>query len=179
MHTVQQSIILSTIKQYEKSGVKFKMEDIAKSINISKKSIYEYFDSKESLIASCVDYVFDDISKQQDDIVNSSEPSYIKLKNLLTVYPKILTIAGNNLEKIDEFYPNIHAHILARLNSNWTPTLDTLDEAIRDGYLSPVEHEPFRLMMVCIFDSLLLVPDQQEKLLDTYINILFNGLLIR
>lgn len=179
MPNMQQMIMLSAIKQYEKSGVKFKMEDIAKSLSISKKSIYEYFDSKEILIASCVDYVFEDISNQQDSILSSSEPSYIKLRKLLSVYPEMFNIAGNNLEKLDEFYPDIHSHILARLHSNWEPTLNTLASAISDGYFAPVDPEPFRLMLISIFDSLLLVPNRQEELLDAYMNILFNGLLIR
>ena len=176
---MKNKIIISAIYLYEKNGVKFKIEDIAKSLSISKKSIYEYFDSKKTIITTIIDYIFDDIYNQQQLIIGSDDPSHLKLRKLLSVYPKVMNIAGNSLEKLDEFYPDEHEHILSRLNSNWDPTLHTLDQAINDGYLAPIEHIPFRNLMVGIFDSLLTQPTGQKELLATYIDYLFNGLLVR
>ena len=179
MIDTKNKIILSAIYHYEKSGVKFKIEDIAKSLSISKKSIYEYFDSKQSIITHVIDYIFDDIKNQQQLILESTDNSLIKLRNLLTVYPKVMKIAGVSLKKLQDFYPAEHDHILDRLNSNWDPTFNTLDNAIVDGYITAIDHSHFRTLMVSLFDSILIQTCDQHDLLSTYINIIFNGLLVR
>ena len=43
------------------------MDDIAKSLMISKKTIYTVFTDKESLFLSMVDYLFDGIKKSEED----------------------------------------------------------------------------------------------------------------
>ena len=39
------------------------MDDIATTLTISKKTIYEHFDNKTDLVDACVDFVFDEIDK--------------------------------------------------------------------------------------------------------------------
>ena len=67
---LRQDIILSTIEVFNDRGVTFTMSDVATNIHISKKTIYKEFDTKEELLDTVVDYIFDNIKAKEEQIMN-------------------------------------------------------------------------------------------------------------
>ena len=53
---MKETIIQEAINLYRIKGLSFTMNDIAKNLHIAKKTIYRYFDSKESLLQGIVEY---------------------------------------------------------------------------------------------------------------------------
>lgn len=60
----QKEVILEgTIKAFNEKGLKFTMDDVAKILGMSKKTIYTVFRDKESMFLAMVDYMFDSIKE--------------------------------------------------------------------------------------------------------------------
>lgn len=172
---MREKIIQEVIKNFEIKGVKFTLDDIAKGLSISKKSIYEYFSGKDDLLTSTVDYVFDDVLKQQYDILASSMSNVDKLKNMLCVYPSMMQINDEKMDKFEELYPSIYKHIHRRFVTNWEMTFKALNTCIESGELKVVEHNIFKTIFVGLFDSVLNQSNQQD-LLRKCIDVIFEGL---
>ena len=86
-------IINATIDIFREKGVKFTMDDIANKLGVSKSTLYENIDSKETLLSLLVDEVFDSIKQQGQEIIkDNSIDDLDKLKRLLTIKTLILMI---------------------------------------------------------------------------------------
>ena len=65
---LQKNILDATLRVFDRKGLKFTMDDLAKELSISKKTIYTVYDDKEALFLAMVDYIFDsDQGKRADD----------------------------------------------------------------------------------------------------------------
>ena len=62
---LKETILQGTIKVYSQKGLKFTMDDVAKALGMSKKTIYTVFRDKESLFLTMVDYMFDSIKQEE------------------------------------------------------------------------------------------------------------------
>jgi AcrR family transcriptional regulator len=100
-------IIQSAVRQVKKYGLRrFTIEDITRDLEISKKTIYKYFDSKEEIVDAVCDYLFkvsgDDIDKisamnagWQDKLLETFKLAYKEdsfdqqmLSEIMKFYPK-------------------------------------------------------------------------------------------
>jgi len=59
------------------------MDEIARDLQISKKTIYKHFESKEDLLASVCDTRIEMIHKFMDDIINSDEDTITKFLRIM------------------------------------------------------------------------------------------------
>ena len=55
-------IVNATINIFKEKGVKFTMDDLANNLGVSKRTLYENIDSKETLLNLLVDDIFDSIT---------------------------------------------------------------------------------------------------------------------
>ena len=55
---IRSEILSATIPVFNKKGIKFTMDDVAKEVGISKKTIYTVFADKQELVYDMVDYCF-------------------------------------------------------------------------------------------------------------------------
>ena len=58
-------ILEGAIAEFNTSGLKFTMDDLAKRLSMSKKTLYKYFRDKESLFFDMVDYCFSAIKESE------------------------------------------------------------------------------------------------------------------
>ncbi len=87
------------------------MDRLASSIGMSKRTIYELFDSKQDLICECVEYNFRQLGEQ---CAMQAE----KAENAFDYFFHVWEIVNNNLEDlipiVDEFktlYPEVHSRM--------------------------------------------------------------------
>lgn len=74
----QKEVILEgTIKAFNEKGLKFTMDDVAKILGMSKKTIYTVFRDKESMFLAMVDYMFDSIKESEQQIVEDDALSTV------------------------------------------------------------------------------------------------------
>ena len=86
------SILKSTIKVFNKKGLKLTMDDVTDYMGISKKTIYKYFDSKEQIFEQIVDYIFDDIKRREKEIISEEGLSLeARTRKLLSAFPERFT----------------------------------------------------------------------------------------
>ena len=86
---LKEMILVGTMEVFNKKGIKFTMDDIAKSLTISKKTIYTVFTDKESLFLSMVDYLFDGIKKSEEEVLMDHNLNTLeKIKRILGVMPE-------------------------------------------------------------------------------------------
>lgn len=71
-------IVQTASKDFFEKGVKaVKMDDIAKSLGISKRTLYEIFDNKEQLLIECLKQMAEQTKKHMDRFVKDNNPSVI------------------------------------------------------------------------------------------------------
>jgi AcrR family transcriptional regulator len=97
----KQHIIEKALEMIERSSVKtVTMDDIAQYLGISKRTIYECFESKEDLIAACVKEKFErrqTIFAEKDNVIDAilvllqigSRQQFNMIKDLRKFYPQV------------------------------------------------------------------------------------------
>ena len=143
-------ILKSTIKVFNIKGLKLTMDDIAEYMGISKKTIYKYYDSKEEIFDQIVDYVFDDIKRREQEILDEEGLSLEeRVRKLLAAFPERFTeVDFAKLGDLKDKYPKIHKKLKKRLESGWEPTLELLEQGKREGlYREDANFQIFKVMM--------------------------------
>ena len=85
---LKERILEAVIVVFNEKGIKFTMDDVAKQLEISKKTIYTVFQNKEALLYEMVDYAFDSIKESERAIMEDSSLSLIeKIRRILVVLP--------------------------------------------------------------------------------------------
>lgn len=80
-------IVNATINIFKEKGVKFTMDDLANNLGVSKRTLYENIDSKETLLNLLVDDIFDSITEKGKEILNDATIDNLeKLKESLLFY---------------------------------------------------------------------------------------------
>lgn len=159
---MEQKIIDSAIKLIQQYGIKFTLDDIAADAKISKKTIYKFFSSKESLINGVIDYIFADIHAQHKTILNEDIPNIEKLIKIVSVYPQVIHFDSLKLDKLIELHPDIYKRIDGQFHNNWDLTLSLYDKCVEEGSVKPIDREYFRLILLGIFDQAIHLEDHEK-----------------
>lgn len=146
---VRLRIIEGTIEEFNDKGFKFTMDDIAKRISISKKTIYAVFNDKEDLFMQMVDYCFGEIKESERAIVEDDQMDVIeKLRRVLVVLPdRYSHIDFRQIYEMKDKYPAIFKKINHRLETEWEPTIQLLEQAISEGKMKPLPIPVVKIMV--------------------------------
>lgn len=94
----KQDILKCSIVNFTKFGSKqFTLDELASELGISKKTIYQYFDTKESLVNESLMALLDEYMIEVQDILKVSETDAIE---------KIILIYKRGLEYLKNFKPS-------------------------------------------------------------------------
>ena len=122
----QKEVILEgTIKAFNEKGLKFTMDDVAKILGMSKKTIYTVFRDKESMFLAMVDYMFDSIKESEQQIVEDDALSTVeKIRRILGVIPESYRdVDFRQLYLLKDKYPVIYKQVEKRLETGWETTI--------------------------------------------------------
>ncbi|MCS6822902.1 MAG: TetR/AcrR family transcriptional regulator [Cytophagaceae bacterium] len=134
---IKVTIIHKAGELFLKFGLKsISMDDIAKSLSISKKTIYKFFKNKDDLINS---HVFHFIELQKSEILRLKKESNDPIHNLILIseYMKknIINIAPALIHDLQKYHPKawrIYVKFKRGFLINYIS--DTLEEGIQKGY---------------------------------------------
>ena len=183
---IKEMILVGTMEVFNKKGIKFTMDDIAKSLTISKKTIYTVFTDKESLFLSMVDYLFDGIKKSEEEVLMDHNLNTLeKIKRILGVMPEgYKNIDFRQLYMLKDKYPNIYKRVEERLESGWENTIQLLEQGMQEGIIRRI-HIPIVKMMLeasleQFFQRDILVQNEITYIeaLDEVVNILVDGIKV-
>ena len=184
---LRESILEGTIAVFNQKGLKFTMDDIARQLGMSKKTIYTVFDDKESLFLDMVDYLFDSIKESERQVVeDESLDTLEKVRKILGVMPESYrNIDFRQLYPLKEKYPSTYAKVQERLETGWETTISLIEQGIAEGVIRPVEIPLVKLMLEAslerFFQSDILLQHNisYHDALDQVVDILVNGIAVQ
>lgn len=145
----RQMILEGTIRAFNRKGLKFTMDDVAKELSMSKKTIYTVFRDKESLFFAMVDYLFDSIKESEQRVLNDESLDTLeKIRKVLGVIPEgYREIDFRQLYLLREKYPAIYQRVEERLETGWENTIALLEQGMREGVVRKVDIPIVKMMM--------------------------------
>jgi AcrR family transcriptional regulator len=184
---LKDKIIEAVIEVFNEKGMKFTMEDISRHLGISKRTLYTCVDNKESLFVAAVDNVFSSIKEAEKAIIQDTSMDIIdKLMQILIVIPqKYKTIDFRHLYEVKDKFPRIYNKIENRLETDWEPTFQLLEQAMAEGRIRKISLPVIQAIVSGTIENYLsrgiLIENgiTYEKAMDDMVGILFNGILVR
>ena len=184
MNEQKERILKGTIQAFNEKGLKFTMDDLARILGMSKKTIYVEFTDKNSLFLAMVDYLFDGIKESEEEIINNTDIDIVdKITTMLGVLPESYKdIDLRQLYMLKDKYPVIYKRVVERFKNGWQQTIELLKEAMEEGKVRKVNVDIFKMMMeaaleqffqrdILIYNSL-----SYEEGLKEVVGILMNGI---
>ena len=183
----RQMILEGTIRAFNRKGLKFTMDDVAKELSMSKKTIYTIFRDKESLFFAMVDYLFDSIKESEQRVLkDESLDTLEKIRKILGVIPEgYREIDFRQLYLLREKYPAIYQRVEERLETGWENTIALLEQGMREGVVRKVDIPIVKMMMEAAIeqffqrDILLQNGISYMDALDEVVGILVDGIRTR
>lgn len=178
-------ILEGTLQAFRQKGLKFTMDDIAKLLGMSKKTIYTVFQDKEDLFLAMVDYLFDSIKECERQIVENTDLTTIeKVRAILGVMPDVYKdIDFRQLYTLKEKYPTIYAQLEKRLETGWESTIQLLEKGMEEGVIRPVKIPILKTMLEATLEEFfqrdILIHHQisYAEALDEVVGILMDGIV--
>jgi len=148
--TTADRLLAGAARLFRERGAGFTVEELAEAAGGSKKPVYVHFEGKEGLIRSVADRTFDDIHGRQAAIARDASRSCSeRLRALLTMRPAPEPAVDYRwIHLLERDYPELHAHIVRRIEEGWEPLLSVVEEGMRSG--------EFRSLGVPVLKELLL-----------------------
>jgi len=133
-------IMSAAVAEMDEQGVRFTMSDLAARLAISKRTLYEHFESKEVLISSIVDAVISDLRVQRYDIVNNPDLSLReKLVSMLTVKSKVFSDVSDRVKmELRKQYPGLWEKAHKSQEEQWDVIDNVITEGIEAGCFRPI-----------------------------------------
>ena len=146
---VKNTILDGTIRVFKKKGLRFTMDDLAKELGMSKKTIYMVFQDKEQMFLEMVDYLFDSIKVSEQEIYENDALSTLeKVEAILGAMPdSYKEIDFVQLYLLRGKYPTIYEHVEYRLETGWERTIELMEQGMREGVIRPVSVTLVKVMM--------------------------------
>lgn len=183
---MKEKIFEATITLFNEKGLKFTMDDIAKKLSISKKTIYTIFKDKESLFYEMVDYYFDSVKEAEKEIYEDKNMDIIeKIHRIIIVQPKRYQhVDLRQLYSLQDTYPDIYGKVKKRLENDWEPTLELLTLAISQNRIRPISIPVLKIMVEATIEHFLqrtvLIENKisYESALEDMMHIILEGILL-
>lgn len=145
---LKEKIIDAVIEEFNEKGLKFTMDDVAKHMGISKRTLYTVVQEKEALFIEAIDTVFAAIKQSEKEILEDNTLDIVdKLRRILIVMPeRYKTIDFRKLIGLKDKFPRIYAKIEDRLETDWDATFLIMEQAMDEGRIRRVSKPVFQAM---------------------------------
>ena len=186
---MKQNIIQKAAELFLLYGFKsLTMSDMAKEMGVSKKTIYEHFDSKDDLIKTTTDHVHQQIDDGIDNIVNRK---LNPIEEMFTIKSFVMEVLMGNRGapeyQLKKYYPQIHDSMRTRqFNKIQECVVDNLHRGINEGLYREELHIAFiaRIYYVGITgiaDQDIFSPDEfsSHLLYENFLDYHFRGITTR
>lgn len=110
------------------------MDDLASSLRISKRTIYENFQNKEEILRTCILEAQENRAKRFTEIIHRSDNIVIRFLDILSDYRSIKLPRETFLDDVHIFYPNIYQTILSESERYKVRMKELIRAGIEAGY---------------------------------------------
>ena len=152
-------IINAFIEETRNNGIKFTMDDLARRLGISKRTLYEHFSSKVDILDSIIDVTLAEFDEQTSRIVNDSALTLLeKIRQAIVVIPSYNEFYDLRiLEQLKRSYPAQWERVDRELHQ-WDDLKGLLEEGMREGVIKNMHIE---VLMKLIIDACNTTLDRQ------------------
>lgn len=180
MNRKDKKLVNIVLELFMKEGARFKMEDVAAAMKISKKTIYKDYGNKEELIILVVKAIFEGIEKKLRKIMESEEYDTLeKLIHITCAVPDTKDVDYHKALLLKKDFPRPYAMFISYIEDNWTLSKQLFEQCIEEGRIKPMDHDLFRLIILGITKQVLSMKDiDQEEMLEKCVRQVFEGLLV-
>lgn len=152
-------IINAFIEETRNNGIKFTMDDLAKRLGISKRTLYEHFSSKVNILDSIIDVTLAEFDEQTSRILSNPELTLLeKIRKVIVVVPEYNDFYDLRiLEQLKRSYPEQWERVNRELHQ-WDDLKGLLEEGIRTGIIKNINID---LLIRLIIDATNATMDRQ------------------
>ena len=129
-------IINAFIEETRNNGIKFTMDDLARRLGISKRTLYENYSSKVDILDSIIDMTLVEFDEQTRRIIDNPELTLLeKIRKAIVVMPKYNEFYDLRiLNQLKRTYPEQWERVNRELHQ-WDDLKGLLEEGIRAGII--------------------------------------------
>ena len=135
---MREKIIDAAVVLFNRNGFDFKMDELAKELHISKKTIYRYFPTKEDIFRVFIVESFQSVHDSQMQIFSDSSLSVkerlMEILNTRSKYEDKLSI--EKTLDLKDYYPSLYELIMNTYKTQWENVDALLDEGKKEGLFS-------------------------------------------
>ncbi|BCN30093.1 TetR/AcrR family transcriptional regulator [Anaeromicropila herbilytica] len=183
---MKEQIFEVAIGQFNEKGLKFTMDDIARELSMSKKTLYTVFKNKDALFYEMVDYYFGQIKEAERQILENKELDIIqKIHRIMIVLPeRYKSIDLRQLYLMKEKYPKIYQKVAKRIENDWEPTIELLKQAMVEKRIRPINITVLKVMIEATMEHFLQGSDlidnnlAYEEALEEMMQIIMKGIVV-
>lgn len=183
---INEEIIDVVIELFNEKGLKFTMDDIAKHLGMSKRTLYTMVKDKDTLFLTTVNYVFDKIKESEKEVAEDVTLDIVeKLRRILIILPKKYEkVDFSKFYRLREDFPKVYAKIENRLETDWDLTFSIMQQAMDQGRVKMIDFPVIQAMIAgtmeyCLSRSVLADHElNYNKAMKNMIEIIFEGILI-
>lgn len=183
----KERVLDACIDLFNQKGLKFTMDDLAKSLQMSKKTLYTIFEDKNALFLEMVDYIFKGIKESEREVLEDPTLTTVeKIRKVLGVLPDgYKQIDFRQLYLLKPKYPKIYKKVEEQLENGWESTIELLQQGIDEGVISNISIPIVKMMLEAsieqFFQRDILIQNHMsyQEALDEVVNIIVNGIATR
>lgn len=180
-------ILDEAAKWFDSKGTRFTMDDLARSLGMSKKTIYTVFRDKRSIMIETIDRFFDDALAEEKSIIADENLNTVEklLKVIGRVPERYVHTDLSQLNVLKEKYPSVYKHWKSCRESYWFGAEALLKQGIEEGTIRPISITIFKTMfqstIETFFQKDVLVKNKisYQDALAEVASILVNGIIIK
>ena len=149
---LQEKIIEASVTLFFKSGIKaVSMDDVARQVGISKRTLYEYFSSKDVLLVACIDELNNRrVARMEEYISKQSTFFDFMIASTMDSLEFFQTVSPDFLNDLKRFkYDGAREKFSKQLEESRKNLHDLIEDGKRNGYIErcserlqiPLEHQ--------------------------------------
>lgn len=133
-------ILSAALAEMNEHGVRFTMSNLAARLAISKRTLYEHFESKEFLVEAIVDAIISDLQAQRLAIMNNPVLDLKeKLIRMLAVRSKVFAEVNDRVKlELGIQYPGLLKKAHRSQDEQWDVIDAVIKQGIADGCFRPI-----------------------------------------
>ena len=172
--TQKENVVVHVAEMISTLGIRsIRMDDVASSLGISKRTLYEMFDDKEELLFDALKYILEkrpkELLKDVKGYSNSLEMLFMCSSTLMS--GGLLSDAGRRMAaNIKKFYPTIYEQVRQYHSEAAMSSLQkVLEQCCAEGYIdTTVDIElmirlMFSIMSSSVYDDSIVIPEEISR----------------
>ncbi|ARD47887.1 TetR family transcriptional regulator [Sporosarcina sp. P37] len=144
-------IMKAFLEEIHEKSMKFTMDDLARRLGISKRTLYQHFSSKTEILDAIIDSTLQEFDEKTALIMQDPQLGLVeKIKRAITVIPKYNDFYNwQILDQMKKTHPAQWERVHAALHE-WDELRELIEQGIREGIIA---NQNVPLLMKLIIDA--------------------------